>query len=74
MRAFVPLSRDLIKDAPDWDDAQPITRAFEERLYDYYWLRRYWPIETYNQHCAPWSHAASFARTPSASPGGARRM
>ena len=39
MRAFVPLSRDLIKDAPDWDDAQPITRAFEERLYDYYWLR-----------------------------------
>jgi hypothetical protein len=46
MRAFVPLSRDLIKDAPDWDDAQPVTRAFEERLYDYYWLRRYWPIET----------------------------
>jgi hypothetical protein len=35
-----------IKDAPDWDDAQPITRAFEERLYDYYGLKRYWPIET----------------------------
>jgi len=46
MRAFVPLSRDPIKDAPDCDDAQPITRAFEERLYDYYGLKRYWPIET----------------------------
>jgi hypothetical protein len=46
MKAFVPISRDTIKDAPDWDDSQPITRAFEERLYDYYGHKRYWPIET----------------------------
>jgi uncharacterized protein YrrD len=44
MKIFVPLSRETIKDAPEWDDDQPISRSFEERLYDYYGRHGYWPI------------------------------
>jgi uncharacterized protein YrrD len=44
MKVFVPLSRETIRDAPPWDDSQPITREFEERLFDYYGRRGYWPI------------------------------
>jgi hypothetical protein len=40
MWAFVRSRATPITDVPDWDDAQRITRAFEERLYDYYGLKR----------------------------------
>ena len=44
-KVFVPLTREAIKNAPEWDDAQPITRAFESRLHDYYGRQGYWPID-----------------------------
>jgi hypothetical protein len=43
MQVFVPLTRDTIQEAPEWDDAEPINRAFEERLYAYYGQHGYWP-------------------------------
>jgi hypothetical protein len=42
---FVPLSRETIKNAPDWDESHPISRTFEQRLFDYYGRCAYWPIE-----------------------------
>ncbi|MDQ3624336.1 MAG: PRC-barrel domain-containing protein [Verrucomicrobiota bacterium] len=45
MQVFVPLSRQAIREAPEWDDSQPITREFEQRLHDYYGRRGYWPVE-----------------------------
>jgi hypothetical protein len=42
---FVPLSRETIKNAPEWDELHPISRDFEQRLFDYYGRRAYWPIE-----------------------------
>jgi hypothetical protein len=42
-QVFVPLTRETIKNAPVWDDTQPISRAFENRLHDYYGRRGYWP-------------------------------
>ena len=45
MQVFVPLSRETIKDAPEWNDAEAISRAFEQRLFDYYGRGGYWPIE-----------------------------
>ncbi len=45
MKVFIPLTRETIRTAPDWDDTQPIGRAFEQRLHDYYGRRGYWPIE-----------------------------
>jgi uncharacterized protein YrrD len=39
MKVFVPLSRDTIRDAPEWDDSQPISREFEGQLFDYYGRR-----------------------------------
>jgi hypothetical protein len=44
-KVFVPLTREAIKDAPEWNEAQPITRAFETRLHDYYGRKGYWPID-----------------------------
>ena len=44
-KVFVSLTRETIKDAPDWDDAQPISRAFEQRLHDYYGCHGYWPLK-----------------------------
>ena len=44
-KVFVPLTRDTIKGAPEWEHSQPVTREFEERLFDYYGRRGYWPIE-----------------------------
>jgi hypothetical protein len=45
MKVFLPLTRETIKDAPDWDDSQPLSRAFEQQLHDYYGRRGYWPVE-----------------------------
>jgi hypothetical protein len=42
---FVSLSRETIKNAPDWDESHPISRDFEQRLFDYYGRHAYWPIE-----------------------------
>jgi PRC-barrel domain len=42
---FVSLSRETIKNAPAWDESHPISRDFEQRLFDYYGRRAYWPIE-----------------------------
>jgi hypothetical protein len=44
-QVFVPLTRETIKGAPDWDDAQSLNRADEQRLFDYYGRRGYWPEE-----------------------------
>ncbi len=38
----VELTRDIIKDSPKFDPAQPINREYEVRLYDYYGRPAYW--------------------------------
>lgn len=35
-KVFIGLSRDLIKDSPEYDPSEPINREYEIRLYDYY--------------------------------------
>jgi len=39
---FVNLPRSAIKDAPDYDSAMPLSRAFEQRLHDHYGRKGYW--------------------------------
>ena len=39
---FVNLPRSAIQDAPVYDDTLPISRAFEQRLHDYYGRKTYW--------------------------------
>jgi hypothetical protein len=46
----VDLTRAAIKGAPQYDPNQPVNRAYEEHLYDYYGRQRYWlPETTWNQ-------------------------
>ena len=42
---FVRLTREAIKNAPEWDDSQPITRRFEERLFGHHERHPYWPTD-----------------------------
>lgn len=38
----VPLARDKIKNAPEYQPSEPIRRSDEEALHDYYGLPKYW--------------------------------
>jgi hypothetical protein len=38
----VNLTREAIKDSPEYDPNQPVNRGYEEHLYDYYGRERYW--------------------------------
>jgi hypothetical protein len=38
----VDLSRDLVKNGPEFDPSAPVNREYESRLYDYYGRPKYW--------------------------------
>ncbi len=38
----VGLTRDALKNSPEYDPAEPVNREYEARLYDYYGRPRYW--------------------------------
>jgi hypothetical protein len=42
MKVYVDLSRQAIKDAPEWNPTDAINREYEARLYDYYGRPLYW--------------------------------
>ena len=39
---YVDLSREEIKNSPEFDPRQPVNREYEERLYDFYGHPKYW--------------------------------
>ncbi|QEF96166.1 PRC-barrel domain protein [Stieleria maiorica] len=41
-KVHVDLTRDQIKNSPEYDPLTPINRGYEEHLYDYYGKERYW--------------------------------
>jgi hypothetical protein len=41
-QVYVELSRDRIKDSPEFDAAEPVNRDYEHKLYDYYGRPTYW--------------------------------
>ena len=41
-KVYVGLSREAIKDAPEYDESRPITREYENRLYFHYGRPPYW--------------------------------
>jgi hypothetical protein len=41
-KIVVPLDRDTIKDAPEWNELEPISREFEIDLFGYYGRKGYW--------------------------------
>lgn len=42
-KVFVDLSRQAIKESPEWNPTDAINREYETRLYDYYGRPVYWP-------------------------------
>jgi hypothetical protein len=41
-RVDVALTREEVKNSPEYNPAEPVNRTYEERLYDYYGRPRYW--------------------------------
>jgi uncharacterized protein YrrD len=41
-KVFIDLSRQAIKNSPEWDPSAPVNREYEARLYDYYGRPVYW--------------------------------
>jgi hypothetical protein len=39
---YVGLSRETVKDSPEFDPSVPVNREYEIRLYDYYGRPKYW--------------------------------
>ncbi len=46
MRLSLPVTRDAIMNAPQWDDGEPITRDYEQELHDFYRRQGYWSAHT----------------------------
>ena len=38
----VDLSRESVKNSPEFDPSEPVNREYEMKLYDYYGRPRYW--------------------------------
>jgi hypothetical protein len=45
-KVYVDLTRETIQNGPEWDDSVPVTREYENRLYDYYARSPYWAPDT----------------------------
>lgn len=46
MKVFVNLLKETIKEAPEYDDNVPITREYEDKLYQHYNYKGYWVDES----------------------------
>jgi uncharacterized protein YifN (PemK superfamily) len=58
----VDLSRQAIKDSPEWNPAAGVNRAYEARLYDYYGRPVYWDSDTRVDLPRPAGHAGAHPR------------
>jgi len=52
-KVFVDLSRESIKNCPAFDPSKPVTRSYEERLFDHYGRAKYWEQDTAKQPPLP---------------------
>jgi len=50
---YVGLSRDAIQKGPEYDESAPITREYEDLLYDHYGLPPYWLHEAERERSLP---------------------
>ena len=41
-KVYVDLTRETIKNGPEWSESMTVTREYENRLYDYYARSPYW--------------------------------
>jgi hypothetical protein len=41
-KVYVDLTRETIRNGPEWSDSMTVTREYENRLYDYYDRSPYW--------------------------------
>jgi sporulation protein YlmC with PRC-barrel domain len=52
-KVFVDLSRESVKNSPAFDPSQPVSRGYEERLFDHYGKPKYWEEDAAKQSTLP---------------------
>jgi len=52
-KVFVGLSREPVKNSPGFDPSKPVSRGYEERLFDHYGRSKYWEEDTAKQSTVP---------------------
>ena len=55
-KVHVALSREAIKNSPEWNPASPVNREYETRLYDYYGRPAYWATAPARPDASPPKH------------------
>ena len=58
-KVFVDLSRQKIKNSPEWDATVAINREYEARLYDYYGRPMYWASGAHPEEARPARHSGN---------------
>jgi len=58
-KVFVEMSREAIKNSPEWKPTAPINREYETRLYDYYGHPVYWDSDARPAGAQPAHHPES---------------
>jgi hypothetical protein len=53
MKVFVDLSRQKIKDSPEWNAETAVNREYETRLYDYYGRPADWTTGGFAESARP---------------------
>jgi hypothetical protein len=61
-KVYVHMSRQEIKESPEWDPNAPVNREYEARLYDYYGRPVYWADGDQPEAAQLAHHAGSHAR------------
>ena len=49
-KVYVDLTRETIKNGPEWSESMPVTREYENRLFDYYDRSPYWTPVSEQMH------------------------
>jgi sporulation protein YlmC with PRC-barrel domain len=52
-KVFVDLSRESVKNSPAFDPSKPVSRGYEERLFDHYGKPKYWEEDAAKQSTLP---------------------
>lgn len=56
-KVHVNMTRQMVKDSPEWSPSSAINREYEERLYDYYGRPAYWTVPIPPNEAPPQRHA-----------------
>lgn len=56
-KVFVEMTRESIRNSPEWNGSEAVNREYEQRLYDYYGRPVYWGSDSHSRDMQPSPHS-----------------